>query len=183
MVEFAGALASLGLDTITFNFLYTEQRRRLPDPLPRLQACFRAVIAAAREHVESARRSLFIGGKSMGGRVATHVVADDQDLPIAGVVLLGYPLHPPGRPHERRDAHLPAVGRPMLFVQGSRDAFGVPAELKPILEKISPSPTLHAVQGGDHSFRLPGRDVARQTAVYESIQRVIAEWITAGPGR
>jgi uncharacterized protein len=183
MVEFAGALASLGLDTITFNFLYTEQRRRLPDRLPRLQACFRAVIAAAREHVESARRSLFIGGKSMGGRVATHVVADDQDLPIAGVVLLGYPLHPPGRPHERRDAHLPEVGRPMLFVQGSRDAFGVPAELKPILEKISPSPTLHAVQGADHSFRLPGRDVARQTAVYENIQRVIAEWITAGPVR
>jgi predicted alpha/beta-hydrolase family hydrolase len=183
IVDFAGGLASLGLDTITFNFLYTEQHRRLPDQLPRLQACFRAVIAATREHVESASRSLFIGGKSLGGRVATHVAAADQDLPIAGVVLLGYPLHPPGRPHQRRDAHLPQVRRPMLFVQGSRDAFGGPVELKPILEAISPSPTLHAVQGGDHSFKLPGRDGASQTAVYETIQHVIVEWINAAPRR
>ena len=65
----------------------------------------------------------------------------------------------------------------MLFVQGSRDAFGVPSELKPILEKISPPPTLHVVEGGDHSFKVPGRDAARQTAIYGDVQRVIAEWI------
>jgi predicted alpha/beta-hydrolase family hydrolase len=181
IADFAGALAVLGLDTITFNFLYTEQHRRIPDRLGRLEACFRAVIAATREHVESAGRSLFIGGKSMGGRVATHVAADDKDLPIAGVVLLGYPLHPPARPHQLRDAHLPAVGRPMLFVQGSRDAFGVPSELKPILARVSPPPTLHVVEGGDHSFKLPGRDVARQAAVYDDIQRVILRWINARP--
>jgi predicted alpha/beta-hydrolase family hydrolase len=177
IVDFARALATLGLDAITFNFLYTEQHRRIPDALPKLQACFRAVIAAAREHGARGRRSLFIGGKSMGGRVATHVAADDKGLLIAGVVLLGYPLHPPGRPQQLRDAHLPAVGRPMLFVQGSRDAFGVPSELKPILGKISPPPTLHVVEGGDHSFKLPGRDAARQTAIDGDVQRVIAEWI------
>ena len=183
IIDFAGALAALGLDTITFNFLYTEQHRRIPDRLPRLQACFSRVIAVARERVASARRSLFIGGKSMGGRVATHVAADDKDLPIAGVILLGYPLHPPGRPQQLRDAHLSEVGRPMLFVQGSRDAFGVPSELRPILDRISPPPALHVVEGGDHSFRVAGRPGVRQAEVYEDIQRAIVEWVDArSPG-
>src|SRR6266702_2864919 len=87
-----------------------------------------------------AKRALFIGGKSMGGRIATQVAAGDPGLPIAGLVLLGYPLHPPGRPAERRDKHLPAVGRPMLFVQGSRDAFGTPEELTPLVATLQPAP-------------------------------------------
>ena len=77
----------------------------------------------------------------MGGRIATHVAAAEPTLPVKGLVLLGYPLHPPGRPDERRDAHLPAITRPMLFVQGTRDAFGTPAELQPILEKLAPPGT------------------------------------------
>lgn len=177
MAGFASALASLGLDAVTFNFLYTEQRRRMPDRAPLLQACYRAVIDAVRERVESARRFLFIGGKSMGGRIATHVAADDRSLPIAGVVLLGYPLHPPGRPDQLRDAHLPAVGRPMLFVQGSRDAFGLPSELTPVIEKISPAPALHIVEGGDHSFKLSRRDPTAQAGVHADVQRAILEWV------
>jgi predicted alpha/beta-hydrolase family hydrolase len=181
MVDFARAIASCDLDTITFNFLYTEHHRRTPDRLPRLQACYRAVIAAARERVESASRSLFIGGKSMGGRVATHVAADDPALPLAGVVLLGYPLHPPGRERETRDAHLPSVRRPMLFVQGSRDAFGSPKELKPVFNKMSPPPDLHVVEGGDHSFRVAGRDAGKQAAIFDDIQRTVVEWcVTKG---
>src|SRR5580693_2163063 len=136
MVEYARALSALGLDTVTFNFPYTEQGRRMPDRAPVLEACYRAVIEDARAALESARRALFIGGKSMGGRMATHVAAADAALPLAGLVLLGYPLHPPGRPAERRDKHLPAIHRPMLFVQGSRDAFGTPAELTPILHGL-----------------------------------------------
>ena len=124
MVEFAQALSALGLDVVTFNFLYTEQKRRIPDRAPVLEDCYRAVIDAVRARLDSATRALFIGGKSMGGRIATQVAAADPQLPIAGLVLLGYPLHPPGQPHKLRDAHLPLVGRPMLFVQGSRDAFG-----------------------------------------------------------
>ena len=154
IVDFAGALTALGIDVVTFNFLYTEQRRRLPDRGPALEACYRAVVEAVRNEVDSARRVLFIGGKSMGGRIATQIAAADRGLPIGGLVLLGYPLHPPGRPDRRRDAHLPAVGRPMLFVQGSRDAFGTPSELAPILGSLSPAPTLHVVEGGDHSFKL-----------------------------
>jgi uncharacterized protein len=178
MVQFAQALSILGVDIVTFNFLYTEQGRRLPDRQPLLDACYRAVIETIGQHVGVATRPLFIGGKSMGGRIATHLAAEDRDLPVEGLVLLGYPLHPPGQPTKRRDAHLPAVGRPMIFVQGSRDAFGTPLELMPVIDTITPRPTLHVVDGGDHSFKAT-KDAARQTALFESAQRTIVEWIRA----
>jgi predicted alpha/beta-hydrolase family hydrolase len=177
MATFSRTLSALGLDIITFNFLYTEQRRRSPDRNPLLESCYRAVIDASRQQVESARRCLAIGGKSMGGRIATQVAAADPDLVLHGLVLLGYPLHPPGRPSERRDAHLPAVSRPMLFVQGSRDAFGTPAELAPVLAPLAPPATLHVVDGGDHSFKVSTRDPSRQAAVYDDVQHTIIEWM------
>src|SRR5262245_50166771 len=168
MVQFASGLARLGIDTITFNFLYTEQKRRLPDKHPLLEACFRKVIATTRAELASARRALLIGGKSMGGRIATHVAAGDPDAAVAGLVLLGFPPHPPGRPEKRRDGHLRSVGRPMLFVQGSRDAFGTPDELKPVLSALTPPGTLQIVPGGDHSFKVSrGAD---QAAVYAEVQ-------------
>ena len=179
MVDFAAALSELGLDVVTFNFLYTEQRRKIPDRAPALEACYRAVIAAVRDRLESAQRALFIGGKSMGGRIATQVAAAEAALPIAGLVLLGYPLHPPGKPTERRDKHLPSVSRPMLFVQGTRDAFGTPDELTPLLQTLDPAATLHAVVQGDHSFKLSRRDPAAQAAIYDGIQRAIAGWVRA----
>jgi predicted alpha/beta-hydrolase family hydrolase len=178
MVGFASALAGRGVDIVTFNFLYTEQRRKLPDRAPLLESCYRAVIDAVRREVESGRHALFIGGKSMGGRIATQVAAADTALPLSGLVLLGYPLHPPGRLDRLRDAHLPAVGRPMLFVQGTRDGFGTPEELAPVLARIVPQPAMRRVAGGDHSFKLSGRDAMKQTALYEEIQRAIADWIT-----
>jgi uncharacterized protein len=179
MAGFANALAALGADLITFNFLYTERKRRLPDRAPVLESCYRAVIAAVRDRVDSAQHALFIGGKSMGGRIATQVAAADAGLPLTGLVLLGYPLHPPGRPDKLRDAHLPSVARPMLFVQGTRDAFGTPDELEPILARVAPAPAMHAVGGGDHSFKVSGRDKGTQTAVYEEIQGAISRWMSA----
>jgi predicted alpha/beta-hydrolase family hydrolase len=178
MVGFARALSERGVDVLTFNFLYTEERRKVPDRMPQLVSCYRAAIDLARDQVRSARDRLFIGGKSMGGRAATHLAAEDPDLAIAGLVLLGYPLHPPGRPDRLRDLHLPDVHRPMLFVQGSRDTFGTPSELKPILDGLSPVPTLHGVEGGDHSFKITGRDARnRQAAVYAGIQDAMVEWM------
>jgi uncharacterized protein len=178
MVAFARALSALGVDIVTFNFLYAEQGRRLPDRGPALEACYRRVIADVRDRVASARQHLFIGGKSMGGRIATQVAAADRGLPVAGLVLLGYPLHPPGRPEQRRDAHLGAIGRPLLFVQGSRDTFGTPGELAPVLSALAaPSPTLHVVEGGDHSFKLSRKDPAAQEAAYAGAQRTIVDWI------
>jgi predicted alpha/beta-hydrolase family hydrolase len=177
MIEFARALSALGIHLVTFNFLYTEQRRRIPDRGPVLEACYRSVIEAVRSEVESARTALFIGGKSMGGRIATQVAAADPTMPIAGLVLLGYPLHPPGKPAERRDKHLPAIVRPMLFVQGRRDAFGTPGELTPIIDGLNPRPALHVVAQGDHSFKLSRKDPAAQAAVHVDIQQAIASWI------
>jgi uncharacterized protein len=177
MVDFSRALSELGLDLVTFNFLYSEQGRKIPDRAPVLEACYLGVIDGVRHALESARRALFIGGKSMGGRIATHVAAADAALPVAGLVLLGYPLHPPGKPTERRDRHLPAIGRPMLFVQGDRDAFGTPAELAPVLSALDPPAALHIVERGDHSFKLSRKDPAAQAAVYSDVQQTIANWI------
>ncbi len=109
--------------------------------------------------------------------MATHVAASDHALPVAGLVLLGYPLHPPGRPDQRRDAHLPAVGRSMLFVQGSRDTFGQPAELKAVIERLVPTPTLHVVESGDHSFTLPKRHPSAQAAARAAVHTAIVAWV------
>jgi predicted alpha/beta-hydrolase family hydrolase len=183
MVDFATALSGLGVDVFTFNFLYTEQQRRIPDRGPVLESCYRSVIAAVHGELERSTEKLFIGGKSMGGRIATQVAASDRTLPIAGVVLLGYPLHSPGRREDRRDKHLPAVGRPMLFVQGTRDGFGTPAELAPVAEAIGPSMSIHAINGGDHSFKLARKDPAAQAAVYVDVQRRMVEWMRAITGK
>jgi hypothetical protein len=177
MVEFARALSALGLDVVTFNFPYIEQKRHIPDRGPVLETCFRSVIEVVRHEVASARSALFIGGKSMGGRIATQVAATDHGVPLAGLVLLGYPLHPPGRPEQRRDKHLGGIARPMLFVQGSRDAFGTPAELGGVLNACAPPPSLHVVEGGDHSFKLGRKDAAAQANAYTAAQRAIIEWI------
>ena len=175
IVAFARGIAALGIDVITFDFPYITQKRRIPDRGPVLEACYVAVIEAARRDIESARRFLVVGGKSMGGRIATQVAAD-RDLKVTGLVLLGYPLHPPGRPAVMRAAHLPAIRRPMLFVQGSRDNFGTPSELNPIVAGLSPPPTLHVVTGGDHSLKV-SRDPQAQAAVYDDVQRTIVRWI------
>jgi predicted alpha/beta-hydrolase family hydrolase len=174
MVEFSRSLAGRGLDVVTFNFPYTEQKRQVPDRRPVLESCYRAVIGTVLSEV-SAGRPLFIGGKSMGGRIATQVAAADRDLPVKGLVLLGYPLHPPGRPAERRDSHLPSIERPLLFVQGSRDVFGTPEELRPVTDGMAPRATLYIVEGGDHSFKVSRS--REQTAVHEAVQRTIVEWI------
>ena len=130
----AGGLAARGLDTMTFNFLYKEQGRSVPDPKAKLEACYQAVIEAALNHKKLKGNKLVIGGKSMGGRIASQVAAE-QSGAIDGLVFLGYPLHPPGRPDKLRDEHLPKIKVPMLFVQGSRDAFGTEDEIGAIIKK------------------------------------------------
>ncbi len=176
LVEFARALAALGVDVVTFNFPYIEARRRIPDRQPVLEACYHAVVATIPTQVESAARHLFIGGKSMGGRIASHIAAADSAVRIDGIVLLGYPLHPPGKPEQRRDNHLPAIKQPMLIVQGSRDAFGTPPEFESVLRAV-PSATLHVVNGGDHSFKISKRDPAAQAAVFVGVQQTIVQWM------
>jgi len=176
MVTFATALASRGIDIVTFNFLYSEHGRRIPDPTSRLEMCHRSVIDAVRDRRKSNAERLAIGGKSMGGRIASQVAAAGAGE-LAGLVFLGYPLHPPGRSDRLRDAHLPAVKAPMLFVQGSRDAFGTPDELQPIIARLRPAAELYVVEGGDHSFKVPKRAGVGQQEVYAAIQDYVAEWL------
>jgi uncharacterized protein len=182
MVEFAAALAARGIETITFNFAYTEAGRRVPDRNDRLEACWRAVIAACRGGMGGGgeRRKLAIGGKSMGGRIASQVAAADSDG-IAGLVFLGYPLHPPGQPEKLRSKHLPDIRAPMLFVQGSRDAFGTPDEIAPIITTLKTPAQLYVVQGADHSFKVGKKAVPPQAQVYELILDEVERWLRALP--
>jgi predicted alpha/beta-hydrolase family hydrolase len=176
MVSFATALAARGIDAVTFNFAYMENGRRLPDPRDKLEACYRAVIDAARRHGEIGGNRLMIGGKSMGGRIASQVAAAGvRDL--AGLVFLGYPLHPPGKPDQLRSKHLPDITAPMLFVQGSRDAFGTPDELRPILRTLTAPAELHIVDGADHSFKVLKSAGVAQADVYKTIQDRIDKWL------
>jgi uncharacterized protein len=175
MVAFANALAERGIDSVTFNFLYSEYGRRIPDPNARLESCWRAVIDTVRGRIAFDDK-LAIGGKSMGGRIASQVAARDAS-DLAGLVFLGYPLHPPGRPDRLRADHLRDVKAPMLFVQGSRDAFGTPAELQPILTRLEPAADLFVVEGGDHSFKVPKSAGVKQQDVYRAIQDRIETWL------
>jgi uncharacterized protein len=176
MVSFAQALASRGLDVVTFNFLYMERRRRVPDPKERLEGCYRAVIETVRRHPPLAANAVAIGGKSMGGRIASQVASPGVGA-LTGLVLLGYPLHPPGKPDQLRSRHLPEIAAPMLFVQGEHDSFGTPDELKPILETLTSPVELYVVAGGDHSFKVPKRAGVAQPEIYAAIQQKIDRWL------
>ena len=179
MVRFATSLAARGIDTVTFNFVYTEQRRRLPDRNDKLEHCYRTVIEAVRSgkfHDHAGRRKLVIGGKSMGGRIASQVAAAGQEG-IAGLVFLGYPLHPPGRPDKLRSKHLPDIRAPMLFVQGSRDAFGTPEELRPHIGQFKAPVDLHVVEGGDHSFKVAKSTGLSQEQAFDLVLDEIERWL------
>src|SRR5437867_165645 len=176
MRMFATGLAARGLDVLTFNFLYTEQKRRLPDSKERLESCYRAVIDTALNHRSLKKNQLVIGGKSMGGRIASQVAAATGDN-ISGLVFLGYPLHPPGRPDKLRAEHLKSIRAPMLFVQGSRDAFGTVEEMRAIIRKLRLPATLYATEGGDHSLKVPKSLGVSQQEIYEKTMDQIEEWL------
>ncbi len=194
MVDFATSLASHGLDVVTFNFPYTEQRRRLPDPQPVLESCYRTVLAQVAADPVLGSRPLFIGGKSLGGRISSHVAAapdaDQTDSPpwserLKGLVFFGYPLHPPAKPQQLRVSHLSRITVPMLFIQGAKDAFGTPAEIQAFID-VLPSPcTLHVVEGGDHSYTVLKRWPVPQVVVYERAVTAAVAWMrrrAAAPG-
>jgi predicted alpha/beta-hydrolase family hydrolase len=175
MVRAAEGLAARGITAATFDFPYMTARRSAPDRAPVLEQAWRDAIERARD--EMSGLPLFIGGKSMGGRISSQVAAQGVEA-VAGLVFLGYPLHPPGKPDQRRDAHLPAIREPMLFVQGTRDAFGTADEIRNLLPKLHQA-TLHEIAGGDHSFKVSGRGAPKPDAVLNAILDVVRDWIGA----
>ena len=172
IVGIASRLAAKGIDVWTFNFPYMELRRRAPDRAPVLEGAFRSVIDFARR-TAGEPRALLVGGKSMGGRIATHLAA--QGDPPDGVFALGYPLHPPGRPDQLRSAHLGGIAVPVLIAQGEFDPFGTPSELAPVIATMRSRVTLEVVPGGDHSLAVRGQPADR---LYDRLAALIADWAT-----
>jgi predicted alpha/beta-hydrolase family hydrolase len=172
LVRTAQGLAARRLNCATFDFGYIVAGKRVPDPAPVLEARWREAIEAAGRTFPGL--PLFIGGKSMGGRIASQVAAEGV-AQLAGLVFLGYPLHPPGKPQQRRDAHLPRIDEPMLFVQGSRDAFGSADEIRALLPHLRKA-TLHEIAGGDHSFKVSGRGAPSAEAVMIGVLDAVASW-------
>ncbi len=173
MVRTAEGLAARGVATATFDFPYMTARRSVPDRPPVLEQAWRDAIAQARS--ELAGLALFIGGKSMGGRISSQVASQGVEG-VSGLIFLGYPLHPPGKPEQRRDAHLPAITQPMLFVQGTRDAFGTADEIRSLLPKLQQA-TLHEVAGGDHSFKVGGRGAPKPDVILSGILDAVKQWL------
>jgi predicted alpha/beta-hydrolase family hydrolase len=174
MVRFAKGMAARGVTTATFDFPYMAAGKGAPDRMPVLEASWRAAADSAR--AQFGNLPFFIGGKSMGGRVASHIAS--QGYPgLAGVFFLGYPLHPPGAPDKRRDAHLPAIAERLLFVQGSRDTFGTSDEIEALLPSLQ-NATLHVIAGGDHSFKVPGKAAVKER-VLEDVMDTVVEWMTS----
>ena len=153
LVGFARALNELGVATMRFNFPYLEAGRRSPDTPAVAVGAWRAAMQTAIVRAEGA--PVAAGGKSFGGRMASVAVA--EGMPAAGLVFLGYPLHPPGKPERIRDEHLYGIRAPMLFLQGTGDPFAQRELLESVVGRIGRRATLHAVEGGDHSFNVRGR--------------------------
>lgn len=152
LVGFSQAMNDAGVATLRFNFLYREAGRRLPDRAPKAIDAWRAAMVFTRGR--SPEIPVWAGGKSFGGRMASMAVAAGMEA--AGLVFLGYPLHPPGKPEAMRDEHLYGLELPQLFVQGTRDPFAAPDELAPVVQRIGASSTLQLIDGGNHSFEIRG---------------------------
>jgi uncharacterized protein len=171
LVRAAAGLAERGITAATFDFPYITAGRSVPDRAPVLESAWRGAIDAARTQIGPL--PLFIGGKSMGGRIASHVASQGGSGDLAGLVFFGYPLHPPGKPDQRRDAHLPAIKAPMLFIQGSKDPFGTADEIRALVATLKHA-TLHEIAGGDHSFKVPGGKAKQEPAFLEVIDSAAA---------
>lgn len=148
-----GGLAERGVAVARFNFPYREAGRRAPGAQSQSEECYRWVADAARRDGVP----LFCGGKSYGGRIASHIAAEGYAM--NGLVFMSYPLHPPGKTDRLRDAHLRDVGVPMLFLQGTRDPFARPDLLARTVDALERA-RLVSIEGGDHSLRVRGRTAA-----------------------
>ena len=167
-------LAEQGIATLRYQFPYMEQRARRPDPPAVAAAAVRAAV------MEAARAApglpLVAGGKSFGGRMTSTAQAGEPLPGVRGLVFLGFPLHPPGRPGNERAEHLTQVQIPMLFLQGTRDDFADLKLLRPLVKRLGTRATLHLVDGGDHSFKVLKKSGRTEADVMTELVRAIVEW-------
>ena len=174
LVALAEALAASGRAALLYNFPYAEKGAGRPDPPAVLESTARAAAALAQD--ESGAQRIVHGGRSMGGRIASQIVA--QGVPASGLAFLAYPLHPPGQPERLRDAHLGKIAVPMLFVQGTRDAFAREDLLRRTIDSMAPRAELVRIAGADHSFHVPKRSGRVPEDVLVEVEGVLLDWLT-----
>ncbi len=169
----AAAMRANGIGVVRFNFLYKEKKSGRPDPMPRLMETVAAVVAHVRDALKPT--CLIIGGRSMGGRAASMLAADGFDAD--GLLLLAYPLHPPGKPHQLRDAHLPSITMPVLCFNGTRDEFCTRELMEHTLEKITAPWDMRWIEGADHSFHVLKSSGRTDAQVMAEIGSTSADWM------
>jgi len=169
MKFFYDALCREGFLSVQFNFEYMEKGRKIPDPQPKMQSMYRQVVQEVSEI--HGPRKILIGGKSMGGRVASYIAADNNL--VSGLIFLGYPLHAPGKQDQMRDAHLYDIKTPMLFLSGTRDTFAQRPLLEKVVNRLGDRAKLVWTEGGDHSLKVGKKGVTTLEAAVEAIK----EWI------
>jgi hypothetical protein len=167
----AAHLVEHGITLVRFQFPYMEAGRRSPDRPPLLEATWRAVIEAMREPAVN----LCVGGRSMGGRIASQVLA--QATKADALALFAYPLHPPGKPEQRRDAHLASIRARTLFCSGTRDAFAAIGELREAAATMKRA-RVHALEGADHGFSVLKSSGRTREDIWAEALEVFVRWLT-----
>jgi predicted alpha/beta-hydrolase family hydrolase len=175
MAAVSGDLAQLGIATLRYQFPYMEKRSRRPDPPALCHAAVRAAVSAATELTSGLQ--LFAGGKSFGGRMTSQAQAATPLGGVRGLIFLGFPLHPPGKPSVERADHLFKVQVPMLFLQGARDEFAELDLLEPLVKKLGERATLQLFEDADHSFHVPARSGRKDAEVRREVVQTLARWI------
>ena len=177
ILQLAKVLRSWGIAVVRFNFLYNEKGSGRPDPMPRLTDCITAVVARTREEIKP--RILIIGGRSMGGRAASMLAADGFDCD--GLLLLAYPLHPPGKPEKLRDAHLPAIKVPVICFSGTRDPFCTPSLMEEALKRVKTGWDMHWLEGADHSLHVLKSSGKTDLQVMDEVGKAAQQWVLRLP--
>jgi len=175
MAAVAAELADRGIATLRYQFPYMEQHGRRPDPPKLAQATVRAAVAEAARQLPSL--PLFAGGKSFGGRMTSQAQAADPLADVRGLIFLGFPLHPAGKPARQRGQHLFDVHLPMLFLQGTRDALAALDQLEPLCAALGKCATLKLFADADHSFHVPARSGRKDAQVRGEMLDQLAGWI------
>jgi uncharacterized protein len=175
MAAMAGGLAERAIATLRYQFPYMERGSKRPDPPQLAQATVRAAVAAAAQ--AQGQLPLFAGGKSFGGRMSSQAQAKEPLVGVRGLVFVGFPLHPAGKPSQERAKHLADVKVPMLFLQGTRDALAELTLLQPVCKSLGKRATLKLFAEADHSFHVPAKSGRKDAEVFAELLDVTAAWI------
>jgi uncharacterized protein len=173
MTTVAHGIAGEDLLVCRFDFPYAQEGRKSPDRQPILEESYRAAVDEV--HKAGPGRLVVLGGKSLGGRIASHIVA--RGTPAAGLVFLGYPLHPPGRPDRLRISHLKDIEVPMLFVEGTRDPFCPLGTLEAVLKDLRAPTEVAVIEDGDHSLKVRSSSGRTTSAAWQGAVTAVRRWL------